>query len=76
MGGKYSGNYNGRSDYGKGGKGGIESDITGGDKGIPPGIKKVSDQSFKKNGVLHTTDGGDKGIPPMNASPKAKAPLD
>lgn len=76
MGDKYSGNYKGRSDYGKGGKGGIESDITGGDKGIPPGIKKVSDQSFKKGGVLHTTDGGDKGIPPMGKAPTSKPFLD
>lgn len=72
----HSGNYSGRSDYGKSGKGGIESDITAGDKGIPPGIKKVADQSFKKGGILNTTDGGDKGIPPMGENPTAKAPRD
>ena len=74
--GKYSGNHSGRSDYGKSGKGGIESDVTSGDKGIPPGIKKVSDQSVKRGGILSTTDGGDKGIPPMGENPTAKPALD
>lgn len=71
----HSGNYSGRSDYGKG-KGGVESDINAGDKGIPPGITKNPDQMKTAGGVQRNVDAGNKGIPPMGKNPSAKAPLD
>lgn len=70
--GDYKGNYKGRSDYGPGGKGGVDSNAKG---GIPPGIKSTSSESTKKS-VSSNIDAGDKGIPPFGQNPTAKAPLD
>ena len=74
--GKYSGNHSGRSDYGKGGKGGVESDATSGDKGIPPGIAGNKEQMKTSGGVQRNVDAGNKGIPPMGENPTAKPPVD